>query len=280
MAIQSSFRHTAGTGLLQALAQEGRYLFSTDQAREVGERLGIGYGFLRKLLSDLEASQWILRIKGGLYATTGELPGNIHVHSFAVATRLVEPSAISHQSALNFHGLTEQVPVMVTASTPKSYVTPSMRQGGKKGPRHAWTVAGVSYEYVRIKPEHFFGVEEVWVDTRFRVPIFDKERTLLDGFIHPAQFGGMGEVLGLMEENAPQLDLKKLVQYALQYDKGAVIKRLGWALAHMGVEETIWSPLKAVPLSSYRLLDASRPRGGAYDKTWMIQNNLTLKGTP
>lgn len=275
----STYTETLGTKLIQALIQEGKYIFTTDEARQVAEGLGIQYGFLRKLLALLEKGKWITRLKGGLYATIGSLPGEAQVHEFAIATHLVKPSAISHVSALSFHGLTEQIPVIVTASTPTSFVSPSMRKEQEKPPdsRHGWTIGGVTYAFTKIKPEHFFGIEQVWIDTRFRIPILDKERTLLDGFISPKSIGGMGEVMGLMEENLSQLDLGKLVQYALRYNKGSVIKRLGWVLETLGVDEPIFTPLKEQPVSGYHLLDPAAPKAGRYEKAWMIHNNLTGK---
>lgn len=273
----SKYNESYGIKLLQSLTKKGLYLFTTDEARQTGEELNINYGSVRKILMKMEDAGWIIRLRGGLYATTGELPGNIQVHPFAIATRLVEPSAISHLSALNFHRLLEQIPIVVTATTPKNYVTPSMRKGEKQGSRHTWEVQGTSYEYVRIKPEHFFGVDQVWVDELCQVPMFDKERTILDGFVNPKLFGGMGEVLGIIEDNVRRLDLNKLVEYALRYDKDSVIKRAGWTLERIGADQEIWTPLKDVPVSSYRLLDPSGPRGGEYNKTWMIQENLWLR---
>lgn len=67
-------------------------------------------------------------MRRGLYTTIGmESVANI-THSFLIATHLVQPSAISHWSALQHHGLTEQIPQIITASTPTKVVTPSMRE--------------------------------------------------------------------------------------------------------------------------------------------------------
>lgn len=265
-----------GFRLLRTLTQEGLYIFTVGEAREIGESLDIGYGHLRKLLSELETRRWITRLKGGLYATSGGLLGNIHVHPFAIATRLVEPSAISHHAALNFHGLTEQIPRIITATTPSHFVTPSMRNPVDKKDHepHGWHIDGTSYTFTKVKSEFFFGVQQVWVDERFRVPIFDQERTLLDGFVSPQSLGGMGEVLGILEESQDRLDLEKLVGYAIRYNKGAVIKRLGWALETVGVPDDVLRPLKDKKVTAYHLLDPSRPKTGPYRKAWMIQNNL------
>jgi len=166
----------------------------------VASRLGITENYLSQVLPQLADTGWLLRLRRGLYASTGRFLNEIEVHPFAIATHLVTPSAISHWSALHAYGLTDQVPHMVTAFTPKKIVTLSMR-GGKgrtRSSKHAWEVEGLRYEYVSVKPEHFFGIEEMWVDQRFKVPITDTERTLLEGFISPRRFGGIGEVLSIL----------------------------------------------------------------------------------
>jgi predicted transcriptional regulator of viral defense system len=225
------------------------------------------------------AGGWIRRLRDGLYAGTGTLLGDVDIHPFAIATHLVSPSAISHWSAMSHHGLTEQIPRAVTAFTPKRFMTPSMRTTAKQGSmsKQAWEVEGVRYEYVIVKPEFFFGIEEIWVDQNFKVPITDKERTMLEGFASPRLLGGMGEVLGILSEHISEFDLHKLVGYALRYGKASVIKRLGWALEQAGAPVSVSAPLAEVPISGYRVLDPTRPRTGPCDGRWMIQNNLAAR---
>ncbi|EKD92163.1 MAG: hypothetical protein ACD_29C00144G0001, partial [uncultured bacterium] len=95
---------------------------------------------------------------------------------------------ISHWSALQYHGLTEQIPRIVTASTTNKIVTPSMRErkshNHKK--KHAWEINGVRYEYMTIQEKNFFGYEKIWPEEDLYALITDTERTILDLFIYPA----------------------------------------------------------------------------------------------
>jgi predicted transcriptional regulator of viral defense system len=274
-------KHSDGLGLqlLRGKANEGRFIFTTKEARGVAERLGISDAYLRKLLHQLAVSGWLPRLRDGLYAGTGKLSGEIDIPPFAIATRLVSPSAISHWSAMSHHGLTEQIPDVVTAFTPKRFITPRMRTRTKQNSlsKQAWEIEGVRYEYVIVKPEFFFGVEEVWVDQNFKVPVTDRERTMLEGFASARTFGGLGEVLGILEQHLGEFDIEKLVGYALRYGKSAVIKRLGWALEQAGVSASVLAPLIEVSVSGYPILDPTRPRTGPHDSRWMIQNNLTAR---
>jgi predicted transcriptional regulator of viral defense system len=269
------YGNTKGLSLLQELANRGMFIFTVGEAKTAAAKMGISDNYLSQVLSHLEKAGWIIRLRRGLYAGTGSLPGGIQVHPFAVATRLVEPSAISHWSAMSYHGLTDQIPHIVTAFTPQKVVTPTMRESkGKKAGKHAWDVWGERYEYVTVIPDHFFGIEDVWVDDRFRIPITDKERTILETFVSPRLFGGIGEALATLEEHIHELDLEKLAGYAVRYGKASAIKRVGWALERLGAPSEFVDPLEKIPIKGFRLLDPTRPRRGPYDKRWMIQNNL------
>jgi predicted transcriptional regulator of viral defense system len=108
----------------------------------------------------------------------------------------------------------------------------------------------------------------------FRVPITDRERTLLEGFISPRYFGGLGEILSILENHLGTVNRDKLIGYALRYKKAAVIKRLGWALESAGVAENKLAPLLNFPLTNYRVLDPVRPLSGRHNKRWMVDENL------
>ncbi len=269
------YGNTKGLRLLQELVNQGLFIFTVVDARATAVGLGISDNYLSQVLSHLSQAGWIIRLRRGLYAGTGSLPGGVQVHPFAVATRLVEPSAISHWSAMSYHGFTDQIPHIVTAFTPQKVVTPTMRKANPKiGRKHSWEIWGARYEYVTVILDHFFGIEDVWVDERFRIPITDKERTLLETFVSPRLFGGIGEALATLEEHINELNLEKLVGYAVRYGKASAIKRLGWALERLDAPQEFVDLLEKIPIKGFRLLDPTRPRRGPYDKRWMIQNNL------
>ena len=272
----NGYGQTQGMRLLQQLNAEGCFVFTADDAAQAAERAGIGRGYVRELLLQLVKSGWLIRIKRGTYAWTGSLPGGNQVHPFVVATRLVQPSAIAYWSAMSHHGLTEQVPQAVSCCTPKKVVTPSMRQTStlEDGERHAWEIGGIRCEYTTIKEEHFFGVEEIWIDQSFRVPVTDRERTVLDLFAHPRMFGGMGEAIAVLTEHVDTLDTGKLVSYAVRYAKSSVARRLGWTMSRVGIGDDVLSPLQAMCTTGFRLLDPTGPRQGPCDAVWRVQDNI------
>lgn len=262
---------------LQEMLAQGKFVFSVTEAKNVATKLGIKAKLLNFLLSNYVKEGWLLRLRRGVYAGTGTLPGEFSIHPFVVATQLIQPSAVSHFSALHHHGFTEQIPQLTTAFTSKKVVIPSMRKrdSDPSSSKHLWETAGIRVEVISVKPSHFFGIEELWIDQHFKVSITDKERSILEMFISPRYFGGMGEVLGILEEHHHELDIAKLTDYALRIGKSSVARRLGWALEYFGVEASLVEPLRKISAVGFSSLDPTRPRRGSYNKRWMIQDNIT-----
>jgi predicted transcriptional regulator of viral defense system len=265
-----------GIRLLQRLFLSGKRIFNIQDATDAALQENIPLNQLNKILSSLARHERITRLRRGLYTSIGMVPVQDEIHPFVIATHLVQPSAISHWSALQHHGLTEQVPQIVTASTPTKVVTPSMRDKElrKLKLKHMWQVGNVRYDYIYVQQKRFFGLENIWLDEYSQVPITDKERTLLDVFAYPKMFGGIGAALGILEGALPTINIDKLVKYALQYKKNYLIKRLGWSLEYFGVNKKHLAPLLNSPMNYYCRLDPSKPASGEYDNRWMIQNNL------
>lgn len=190
---------------------------------------------------------------------------------------LVHPAAISHWSALHHHGLTEQLPrrvfVLTTTGTsiPRLIGTKRKKRKSDKG----YPAGGMIYQFIQVKPERFFGIEETWVGES-RVEMTDPERTLLDGLMMPQYCGDFAEILEAFQVRGPQLDLEKIVRYSLKLD-AATGKRLGWILEQQGIGPSRLRPLLAIPSKGYRTLDPTGPRRGSCNRRWMIQENLPGK---
>lgn len=270
--------HTrVGTDLVRKLAETGHRIFTADEARRIAPSVGLSPGYLRQALHHLARSGWLVRLRKGLYSLSGSVPGTTPLHEFEIAMALVEPAAISHWSALSYHGLTEQVPRRVFVLTTARSV-PRVRGGKAERSDEGYPVGETIYRFVQVKPQRFFGIGEVWVDES-RIRITNPERTLLDGLLAPHYCGDFAEVLHAFEVRAPKLDLERITNYALKLDV-ATVKRLGWILERQGVDSTRLKPLREVPVKGYRVLDPTGPRRGPCDARWMIQVNLPGKVKP
>jgi len=268
--------HTApGIELVRKLAGQGDRIFTTKRAREIAPSVGLSQGYLRQALHHLVRSGWVVRLRKGLYALSPSVPGVTSVHEFEIAMALVHPAAISHWSALHYHGLTEQSPRKVFVLTTTETSVPRARGAKAMQTKHGYPVGDTVYQFVQVKPQRFFGTEEVWVGEA-RVRFTDRERTLIDGLTMPQYFGDFAEVLQAFEVLGDDLNVERIIEYALKLD-AATAKRLGWVLENLGVAPHVLQPLVRVPMRGYRTLDPSGPRKGRCNRRWMIQENLPGK---
>lgn len=275
IAEQKLKRSQVGIELVRLLASEGDRVFSTDRARELGPRVGLKDDYLWEALYHLRRNGWIVSLRRGLYALSPTVPGVALAHEFEIAMALADPAAVSHWSALHHHGLTEQAPRKVFVLTTTATSVPRATGAKPKQAPDGYPVGGTVYQFIQVKPERFFGTEKVWVGEA-RVTITDPERTLLDGLSMPQYCGDFAEVLHAFEVRAADLNLERIIEYALSLD-AATAKRLGWVLEHQAVEPPKLERLAALPIKGYRKLDPTGPRKGPRNRHWMIQENLPGK---
>lgn len=262
----------AGIELVRRLAYEGDRIFTTDRARELAPRVGIKDSYVGEALFHLRQNDWIVPLRRGLYALSSTVPGVSDVHEFEIAMALVHPAAISHWSAMSHHGLTEQLPRTVFVLTTTEHSVPRLRENGPNRLDAGYVVAGVTYRFVQVQPDRYFGTQEVWVEDS-RVTVTDLERTLLDGIAMPQYCGGFAEAIHAFEEATDRLNLDRIAHYAERLG-AASTKRLGWILERLGIDSPIVDDLAATPVKGYRMLDPTGARKGPCNSRWMIQENL------
>lgn len=265
--------------LLQAAVEEYGPLFTLENVQEMATRQGLNRRQTIQAVSALTRAGWLEILKRGVYLVHSPLFAG-EVHPFAIATALARPAAISHWSALAHHGFTTQLPRMVQVSTPVKVVTPEMRRGEAHRPRGraVWKAGGIEVEFIYVSFERFWGHQPFWVNRWQQVSITDPERTALAVMARSDLFGGMSAALDILEGALPQLQVERLVEYALRYGEGATVKRLGWALERMGVAPQPIAPLQAFPVKTYYRLDPQKPPVKRYDARWRIIENLNGGG--
>jgi len=270
MNARNNQKHTRiGIEMLRKLFEEGKRIFTIADARKAGSYCGMADNYVVEALYHLSNTGWITRLKRGLYIILSSFPGMTPVHEFEIAMALVQPSAISHWSALHFHGMTEQIPQRVYITTTQAVpISRAVKTRNKSQRSFSREVNGILYEFIKIKPERFFGIKDFWVG-EVKLTITDPERTLIDGLISPKHFGGWAEIYSAFESHISSLDLAKIIDYSLRLD-AVIVKRLGWIMEKAGVEDTILQKLEDVSTKGYRILDSTGPRKGHCNKRWMI----------
>lgn len=268
-----AYGEPAGIRLITSLDRAGTDPFTSTQAINESAALGLTSHHTMVLLNELNKNRWVTRIKKGLYAINDPLTRAPKAHPFAIGTAIVRPSAISHWSALQHWGLTEQISSTIMLSSPTRTFPPS-NGGNGMGGRSSWIIDEIHYQFTTIATSHFFGLSKVWISERNQVPVFDRERALLDAFQHFHIFGSLSTALEILEAHIAELDVERLVEYALRIRVAAVIKRIGWALEALNTPADLVVPLRAYPVKGDSPLDPGRPSHGRHNRAWNVIENL------
>lgn len=250
----------------QLIARIGiRPTFNIEDARRVlGHRASDP---TRQFLERLQTKGWIRRIRRGRFAVIPLSSGedrSPQLHEFIIAMELVSPAVIAYWSALNHHGMTEQLPRTVFVATNH----PVRRSPGE--------VLGVSYKIISLRPEKFFGILKDWIN-EMPFMVTDREKTVIDGLDLPQNVGGVEEISKALATGWAQLDEAKLRKYAAKIGNSAVAKRLGFLMEMLGLGD-IEKLRKAVELApGFSPLDPTMPHNGKYNRRWGLLVNTEIK---
>jgi predicted transcriptional regulator of viral defense system len=264
--VQNITRSPLGRTEARFLARMGiRPTFSIAEARHV-----LGHKDsdpTRQFLERLQTKGWIRRIKRGRFAIIPLSSGENRtpqLHEFIVAMELVSPAAIAYWSALNHHGMTEQLPRTVFVATNH----PVRRPPGE--------VLGVSYKVISLRPEKFFGVVKDWIN-EMPFMVTDREKTIIDGLDLPQYVGGVAEVTKVLSIGWTQLNESKLRKYAVKLGISAVAKRLGFLMETLGLGN-VEAFRRVVTLApGFSPLDPTLPHHGKYNRRWGLLVNTEIK---
>ena len=237
-----------GNELLNELAK--RKIFSFEDANRISS---VNTNVLKVLLSRLEKRGRIERIEKGKYLIIplGSKKGEYTLNEFVIGSLLVDPAIVSYWSALNYHGLTEQVPITVFIQT----------IARKK--RQELTIFGVRYKIIRVLENKIFGMEKIWFEET-PIDITNREKTIIDCLDKPQYCGGIIEVAKALKTD--NLDLKKLAIYSTKIGNSGVIRRLGYLCDILKIPVT----LPKVKVKNYLLLDPTLPRSGHTNAKWRL----------
>ncbi|MBS3787573.1 transcriptional regulator [Candidatus Bipolaricaulota bacterium] len=252
------------TKLLSTLSSQGKSII---KIKDIQKTLGCSYQNARRIASDLADKKWLERLESGKYLIipleAGE-KGEFTEHEFIIASDLVEPYYIGFFSALNFHGFTEQVPYTVFVATTKQKASLDLH--------------GLEYHFVTLTETKFFGAKEYAIGNK-RVQISTPEKTLIDSLDHLEHSGGLEEVSKVFNNLGEDFSFDRLVNYALKFGNGAVLKRLNYFL-HLfesDLEDQLQAKLKDDMTEGYPLLDPTKPDRGPYKQKWKLRLNVSEK---
>ncbi len=250
--------------LIAELYEQQKMIFSI---RDVEKITGLDSNSARTLTSRLVSRGLATRIKPGLFILVPselgherEYLGNPYMVAAEIASG--ENYFISHSSAMEIHQMVTQ-PQLVVYTTSTKQIRPR-------------SVLGTEFRFVSCKPKHFFGTTYHWVTKTQKIEVSDLERTVIDGLRQSEYCGGFSEVAKGYWMRHQDMDIKKLVEYALMMDIGAVYRRLGYLLELFETKETDQVDLLRKKLTStYMLLDPAMPDEGKFIARWRLRLNVS-----
>lgn len=257
--------------LVQALVAERQGVFTF---RTFSEIASVPPRAARRLLHELMGLGLLSRLRPEVAADTFQLlpqrigldprrlaPPYLLVHQLAGGRDYF----VSHASAMEIHGMATWQRPLVYASRPRFM--------------HSRLVAGTFFHFVKCQPAQFFGATEQAVDRFTRVLVSGLERTILDGLRQPKYAGGFAQVVVGFQLRRADVDIDRLVAYALRLGFDTLQRRLGYLLELCRVDApAAVARLQAGihPEASYTPLDPTLPRRGVCCPRWRLQLNMNL----
>ena len=177
------------TAITKKLYESPLALFTTKTLRDLSGA-GISEAAFYSILSRLTKQHILQKLERDKYMLVGG-----RLHDFSLANFLYEPSYVSLESALNFHGVLSQFPYEVASITPKKPVTK--------------TSNGKAFHYASVKSSLFWGY-----DSKHGFLLAQPEKALLD--LLYLQSKGLARV-HLDELDWSRLDRARLSEWTKQF---------------------------------------------------------------
>lgn len=194
-------------------------------------------------------------------------------------------SALCLLTALTFHGLTDQLPKIVTVFAPESLAAAPLPIGsspedwlGLSKPHNAkpGSLLRTPIHWFTFSDAGHLGVAE-YESLGVPVRVTDPERTLIDALQRPALCGGVDKVLGAWAEAAPRIDVDRLVAYVEAMRIGVLKQRAGFVLEEVGVQHPALTRWQATAIrgGSSKLV-ADRPFSSTFSERWCLSLNAPI----
>jgi predicted transcriptional regulator of viral defense system len=249
--------------LVTELHERGRPIFTLADAENI---TGLRATSARTLVHKLVGRGVATRLRPGVFQLVPPELGRESQYlgnPYVVARELMggKPYYLSHASAMDIHDMVTQPQLDVRVTSPRA-----MR--GR-------SILGTQFRFIRCKPEHFFGTMDHWVTKQEKVTVSDLERTVLDGLRQPEYCGGVTEVAKGLGIRRADMDMARLVEYALRLNVGAVMRRAGFLMEVYNLGTAAERErLRGCVTGTYSLLDPVMPPQGKHAVRWHLRLNV------
>lgn len=211
------------------------------------------------------------------YARSGAVEENeilMEIHPYA---------ALSHFSALVFHGLTDELPKVITTLVPTDGIGDMLPSGTTiddwegltliRGRRPA-QILGQSVQWTGTKLARYFGVHE-YRPRGYPIRVTTPERTLLDGLLQPAISGGVTNVLKAWATARDTLNLEMLIGYVDRFAINLLRQRVGFILDELELAHPALGAWQArANRGGSSKLSSSEPYASTFSERWNLSLNV------
>lgn len=167
----------------------------------------------KSMLQAYKKAGYIIAIRRNLYVALDLASKAMLANCYEIGSAINKGAYISHHSALEYHGIANQVFFTMTVSSPERF-TP-------------FSCDGITY--MSYQSKILSGIQTPITAPLVRVT--DLERTIIDCIYDLNQAGGIEEVLESLRL-IPQLDVSKLLAYLEEYNQIFLWQKAGFFLEH------------------------------------------------
>lgn len=250
--------------LLAYFNDSGQPCFTVGEAQAVLS--GSKPDTVRRLLSDMTRRGLLMRLKEGVYHVIPyEKDPDTFVPDWHLVAGCLVGNAdyyIGYYSALQIHSLITQ---------------PSLREQvvvNRQLKPAVLTVKDVPFQFIYHNTQHFFGAKSTWIDPYNKVRCSDLEKTFIDCLFRPDYGGGITEIAKALFKSREKLDYKRLLDYAQQFGSQAVVKRLGFLLELLEVNDPVVEEMHRLRTDAVVLLEPSYAAEGRILSRWSLRQNM------
>jgi len=226
--------------LLLTLAEKEISVFSFDEAKDI---LQTSNQSVRHVLMELTKKGRLQRIQRGKYLLVPEKAGRELYWAespWVIVPHLIDVYYVGFWTAMNYWGMTEQIPYTVFVATTKR--KNSLKFGNQK------------FEFVTISKKKFFGFVEEKASKTETFNISSKEKTIVDSLMHPQYCGGIPEAAKAMWNAKDDVNWTTVLDMSKKVGVSVVLRRLGYILNILEIEQNIANELKNT-FKGYHFLD-------------------------
>ena len=225
--------------------------FSLSDVEKLAGNKKTAYSLLYRLMK----KGLVKKVKSNVYTCVNAATGEVIASKYQIACAINDTAYISHHTAFEYHGATNQVFYEV-------YVASETRFGGVE-------FENVNYKYIASKLKD--GV--ITPKNTEGIRVTDLERTVVDSIKDFEKIGGLEELLNCLSL-IHYLNTEKLMAYLDAYNIQALYQKTGFILEHymseMQLPQAFINYCKSKTGKSTRYLTKESVNAGVYNSEWRL----------